>query len=115
MTSDSPRTLFDMEQPTRIDLLELDMLGLGALIAFRPEMIRSDLGWPDGLRRALRMGRALGAGRLGLRVAGGRGRSGGSGSRDAGSAFVAHHAGGQCGRDGRTDRAAQQAQRPARP
>lgn len=43
----------------QLPLVVLSLLGLGALIAFRPEMIRSDLGWPNGLRRALRMGRAL--------------------------------------------------------
>ena len=40
-------------------LVALSLLTLGMLIAFRPEMIRSDAGWPDGLRKALRTGRAL--------------------------------------------------------
>ena len=42
-----------------LGLVVLSLLALAALVAFRPEMIRSDLGWPHGLRRALQAGRAL--------------------------------------------------------
>ena len=40
-------------------LVALSLLALGLLVAFRPEMIRSDSGWPDGLRKTLGAGRAL--------------------------------------------------------
>ncbi len=43
----------------QVFLVVLGLLALGMLVAFRPEMIRSDFGWPHGLRKALRVGRAV--------------------------------------------------------